>query len=252
MVLALVALVALVTLVQPVFGDCPPTYQVDENGAFRVPHGTTVIAQSAYAGCPNITSVTMPNTVWGISPGAFLDCINLESVIVADSVTAIGIFAFALCDKLNHVVLSSRLTDIHNNAFSDNPSLESIVIPNSVTRIGYQAFHSNSNLSTIQMPDGPGLIIGPEAFTNASCDEALYVEGASLCDCLPCPSSEDTSGSSGKLADDEFLVVVICGSIAVVVGCALLVWRLGSLRRPVHDVEIVSANPPHVYHHYEG
>ena len=52
------------------------------------------IGESAFSGCRNLTSVTIPNSVTSIGYNAFYDCWGLSSVTIPNSVTSIGKLAF--------------------------------------------------------------------------------------------------------------------------------------------------------------
>ena len=49
------------------------------NGMVRIPDGVTKIAEEAFAGCNNLTSVDFPNGLTEIGACAF-ECTNLNSV----------------------------------------------------------------------------------------------------------------------------------------------------------------------------
>ena len=91
--------------------------------------GGNIIGESAFTGCANVESITIPSSVTSIGKSAFEDCTSLESITIPSSVTSIG-----------------------ESAFEDCTSLESITIPSSVTSIGYAAFYGCSNLNEINIP----------------------------------------------------------------------------------------------------
>ncbi|MBR5124640.1 MAG: leucine-rich repeat domain-containing protein, partial [Clostridia bacterium] len=99
-----------------------------------------VIQGSAFRGCTDLTSITIPDSVTSIGKYAFRYCTGLMSITIPDSVTYIGDWAFQGC---------TSLTDIH---FSG-------------TKEQWQAIeigHSNDPLSTatIHCTDGD---ISPES-----------------------------------------------------------------------------------------
>ena len=62
--------------------------------------GARGIADWAFGGCCDLTSVNVPDGVVAIGYGAFQDCTGLVSVTIPDSVMTIGEGAFENCDAL--------------------------------------------------------------------------------------------------------------------------------------------------------
>ena len=167
----------------------------------------TTIGDCAFAGCKNLTSVDLPNTVTKISRSAFYNCSGLTSVTIPNSVTSIGNYAFYGCTGLTTVTISNSVTSIGNNAFYGTgltslvynahvfafmpPSysgaytipdgieiiaggafeycrgLTSVTIPNSVTSIGDKAFYGCRGLKTIIIPASVQTI-GTAAFSSCA------------------------------------------------------------------------------------
>lgn len=50
------------------------------NEDIKFPEDTTSIGNYAYAGCENLTSITLPEQIKSIGEKAFLDCINLRTI----------------------------------------------------------------------------------------------------------------------------------------------------------------------------
>ena len=81
-----------------------------------------------------------------IRPYAFAGCENLVSIEIPDSVTVIGDAAFYGCTALTTVVVNetSNLSRIDETAFSSASLLESFYVPKTVSYIGFNAFHRKS------------------------------------------------------------------------------------------------------------
>ncbi|MCQ2324733.1 MAG: leucine-rich repeat domain-containing protein [Paludibacteraceae bacterium] len=127
----------------------------------------TQIGSNAFAGCSNLTSVTIPSSVTTIGYNAFYDCTGLISVTIPNSVTTIGDDAFYL---VNNIVYNGTATGSPWGAkcvngyvdgylvYSDasktilcgcsTAATGEIVIPNSVTTIGDKAFVGCSGLTS--------------------------------------------------------------------------------------------------------
>ena len=96
----------------------------------------TSIGHSAFSGCSDITSITIPNGVTSIGYWAFEKCSNLTSIIIPDSVKTIGGYAFSNCSSLTDITIPNGVTTIGYSAFADCRKLTSINIPESVTLSG--------------------------------------------------------------------------------------------------------------------
>lgn len=128
---------------------------------------TDSIPDYAFAGCSDLTSITIPDTVTSIGKGAFSGCFNgyrreIELRIPA-SVTSIGEGAFSTCGWLTEIVIPDGVTRIEKSTFAGCVSLTRIEIPQSVTSIGAYAFEDCENLA---FPDISGNVtyIGEGAF----------------------------------------------------------------------------------------
>ena len=93
----------------------------------KIPEYLFYVEDSSYR--PNITSVTIGNSVTSIGRGAFSGCNNLTSVIIGNSVTSIREEAFQNCSSLTSVAIPDSVTRIGMSAFSGCSGLESITIP---------------------------------------------------------------------------------------------------------------------------
>ena len=115
-------------------------------------YNVTSIGNYAFRNCPNLASVTIPNSITLIGYSAFQNCTGLTSVAIPNSVTTIGNYAFKGCG-LASISIPSSVTTIGSYAFENCYHLTSITIPNSVTSIGYDAFSGCSNLQKVIVPD---------------------------------------------------------------------------------------------------
>ena len=108
------------------------------------------IKASAFNGCDNIESITVPNTVEKLGVNAIAGNLNLKSITFETG---------------------SKLTTIENGALSDNGKLKAITIPASVKNIGDYILGWNYSLATVEFEEGTTLDnIGKGMFFR---DEAL-------------------------------------------------------------------------------
>ena len=116
-------------------------YMVSSAGAAYT-HGEIVIP-SEYNGKPVIR----------IAYGAFAGCVDLRSITIPDSVTVIDQAAFSGCSSLENITIPNSVTTIGFGAFYNCKALRNITIPDSVTRIGDCAFENCKSLTNINIPD---------------------------------------------------------------------------------------------------
>ena len=121
--------------------------------SLKIPQSVTVIGNSAFSGCANLTKVDLPSGVTEIGANAFTDCFNLKSVRIPAGVTEIGNSVFCECIALEEIVGASHVTSIGASAFYGCEKL-SFSIPEGVTNIGIWAFQYCHNLRSVTIPSG--------------------------------------------------------------------------------------------------
>ena len=132
------------------------------------------IGNAAFSGCNCLMSVTMGNSVKYIGESAFSGCSSLGSVTIPDGVEDIGNSTFSGCSYLRSVTLGNRVKRIGESAFSGCSYLEGVTIPDSVVDIGDSAFSGCSNLESMTIPDNVEAI-GKNAFSGCTSLTTLYV-----------------------------------------------------------------------------
>ncbi len=106
----------------------------------------TSIGGSAFEGCSNLESITIPEGVTSIGTYAFYNCSSLTSIEIPEGVTSILEAAFRGCSSLTSIEIPEGVTSIGRYAFSGCSNLTSITIPTSVTSIGGRAFEDCDSL----------------------------------------------------------------------------------------------------------
>ena len=132
-------------------------------GAYIINNGTKTIADSAFYGCDDLTSITIPGSVTNIGAYAFYGCDDLTSITIPRSVTKISNFTFCGCTCLTSITIHDGVSSIGEYAFSNCPNLASITIPDSVTSIGDFAFNDCASLASVTIP-GSVTSIGSSVF----------------------------------------------------------------------------------------
>lgn len=156
-------------------GDNSMAYLNEYIGAVQIPstviyssvlYNVTSIGDNAFAFCPSLTSVQIPNSVISIGNNAFLVCEALNYVNLHDSISSIGIAAFYGCVKLSSVNIPNALSSLSDIVFK-NTGLSSIIIPNSIISIGKGAFGNCNELVSANIPDFL-VSIGQSAFSGCT------------------------------------------------------------------------------------
>ena len=80
-------------------------------------YNVTSIAQSAFEGCIDMTSISIPGSVTTIGDAAFYYCTSLTTVDIPNGVKTIGEGAFSKCEGLTSVTIPGSVTSIGKNAF---------------------------------------------------------------------------------------------------------------------------------------
>ncbi len=138
-----------------VSGDVVIPSSVEHN---NVTYSVTSIGDSAFYGCSDLTSISIPNSVTSIGSSAFRECSGLTSVSIPNSVTSIGNIAFSGCRGLTSITIPNSVTSIGYSAFYDCSGLTSITIPNNVTSIASNTFSGCRSLTSVTIPYGVGFI----------------------------------------------------------------------------------------------
>ncbi len=156
------------------------------------------IGSRAFAECPTLKTLSIPDGITLISAEAFYSCSNLKSVEIGASVSYIGSRAFANCTNLENVVFKGFLENeaIASDAFYGtawlgsssqefvtfggtillkyNGSSETVIVPEGVREIASNAFAYNSTVKEVILPSTLEKI-GDNAFVHCYSLEKINV-----------------------------------------------------------------------------
>lgn len=99
------------------FKKIPWADRLEEIQALRLDEGITAIQDGAFAGCANLTSVTLSKSLQYIGNEAFRDCGSLCWVTLPQQLIGIGEKAFSGCTKLTSIVVPGTVGRIGDRAF---------------------------------------------------------------------------------------------------------------------------------------
>ena len=127
-----------------------------------ITYSVTGIGISAFADCPGLTSIKIPNSVKSIGIGAFCVCVDLVSVELGNNVESIAFFAFN-STKIYSIILPRSVKQIEFYAFTSCRELADVYcyaqeMPNINLDINFSAFDcsdwiiSASKYPTLHVP----------------------------------------------------------------------------------------------------
>ncbi len=191
----------------------------------EIPNSITSIV-GAFAGCVELTSIIIPNSVTYIGDGAFGDCEGLTTIIIPNSVTSIGEEAFGYCNGLTTITIPSSVTSIGEEAFVGCVGLTSVTIGNSVTNIGEWAFYDCSSLANIFVKASEPPVLGEEVFDGEEYD---IIGNAHLwvpCGTVDAYSSDEQWGQFANINGSSDIYTIILESANPEIGVAQIVHAL--------------------------
>ncbi len=140
--------------------------------SITIPSSVISIGDSAFENCNSLINITILEGVITIGEKAFSGCSSLTSIIIPNSVTSIGARTFSSCSSLADITISSSVTIIESYVFYNCSNLTNIIIPDSVTNIGERAFSYCSSLTDIIIPDS---VISIESYAFFNCENLVSI-----------------------------------------------------------------------------
>lgn len=130
-------------------GDVTIPETIQFNG---VTYKVVGIGEDAFYECPDMKSISLPNSITYVSKQAFRLCGGLNSISLPDNITTIGEAAFLDCDNIRSIKLPNKLKEIRNEAFGGCVKIESLTFPESLLEIGRGAFYGCESVKSLFIP----------------------------------------------------------------------------------------------------
>ncbi len=140
---------------------------------------TCYVGDGWFAGCKQLTTVVLPDTLTGIGAAAFRNCTSLEAIALPEGLKSIGAAAFEGCSRLSDVTLPSTLTSIGDAGDTDftggafaGTAIESVNLPAGLGQISANTFAGCTELTSIT--------VDPANSVYSSVDGNLYSKDGSV------------------------------------------------------------------------
>ena len=118
---------------------------------FIVQNDCKFIADSVFADCTNLKTITLVDTIKQIGASAFSGCINLMMIDIPTGVEEIGDYTFENCTSLRRITLPNTIKTIGAAAFKSCINLIDIDL-GKVENIGEGAFARCNSLTEVTVP----------------------------------------------------------------------------------------------------
>ncbi len=133
-----------------------------------IPESITTIGDAAFSGCSNLGQITVPLNVKSIGTQAFYNCSSLKTIHWnVKKPTNVGSSLFGSCGNISSFTFGDSVQVIPNSLCYNLSKISTITIPESVVSIGNSAFYRCSNLTSVTIPESI-TTIGDAAFSGCS------------------------------------------------------------------------------------
>jgi len=110
----------------------------------------TGIGNQSFYICPDLVSVSIPNSVMSIGSEAFTSSNNLSSIIIPNSVISIESYAFSSCQSISSMSIPNGVQCVEEALFIFCEFFYSVTIPSSVQQIKNRVFRDCLNLASVK------------------------------------------------------------------------------------------------------
>lgn len=128
-------------------------YPNSKGSVYHIPEHVTAIANNAFFGCIDLTSITLPEKLTSIGSYSFSNCTKLTSVVFPDSIEQIGEHAFDGCELLTNISFLGTPTSIGDYAFGYCYKLSQIAFYGGAPDIAKYAFRYAKATATYPADD---------------------------------------------------------------------------------------------------
>lgn len=135
---------------------------LDTSNAFRLKS----IGTESFAGCEQLTSITLVEGINHMGDRAFASCKALTAVKLPSTLSKVPFEAFEGCSSLVNLEILHGVLEISARAFANCSSLESFTLPRSVNHVETHAFYHDTSLEEVN--------VDPQSSYYASLEGVLF------------------------------------------------------------------------------
>ena len=117
----------------------------------KLPNTITTIADEAFVGCYNLTTIDLPTSLMNLGTYVFSGS-GLQTIILPKNLTSIPAGTFML-SKLSTINMADNITTIGDSCFMNCSNLVSIKLSDNLKTIGDSCFMNCSNLEEFNIPN---------------------------------------------------------------------------------------------------
>ena len=117
-----------------------------------LPESLFVLGNGAFKNCTALRSIKLPKRMQSLGHSLFEGCTVLQTVILPEGPKELPAYLLKNCESLNYVSIPEGVTFIGMEAFRGCKLLSRLVLPDSLTGIGNEAFGGCSSLETLVLP----------------------------------------------------------------------------------------------------
>ncbi len=132
-----------------------------------LPSGITSIGNSAFNGCKALTSLPLSTTVTSLGSRAFYGCSSLQNITVPASITSFGDYMFYECKGMTSATILADIETLPEYTFEHCTSLQTVELGNAIKTIEREAFLGCSSLTDVTLPNAL-TTIGMSVFTDCT------------------------------------------------------------------------------------
>ncbi len=129
--------------------------------------GIETIEVAAFAGCLELLSARISDSITFMEAQTFFDCNALYTVNVPKGITKITEYTYGGCWALREIEIHDGVVTVDTGSFVDCTSLTQIVFPMSVETLGKNVFLGCTKLEKIEMPGLKGELLS-EVFSSCT------------------------------------------------------------------------------------